>query len=132
MPSAGRAPSRVDGEQHGPSAFRGFRRARSSLWILCGILTLWGAALHDWAIHSVAVRLLWLVTVAASIGVPLRYLLGFRCPRCHGVYLATGGWRDFFGLGRILWAKQCGGCSLPLPEEEGPPSSGGLTQSRPV
>lgn len=113
-----------------PQLWRGFRRARLALWLLLALLVVAGAGLHDSMAHSLFMRLLWLVAVAALIGYPLRYLFGFRCPRCGGVYLATGGLRDFLGLGRILWANRCGSCSLPA-GHAGPPSAGELPESRP-
>jgi hypothetical protein len=102
--------------QQGPSeiwlVWRSFRRARMALWALLLLLVLLGAALHDWTTRSPWARMLWITAAAAAIGYPLRYLLGFRCPRCGGVYLATGGLRDFLGVHRVLWARRCGTCSL--------------------
>jgi hypothetical protein len=129
MPGDPRGTSR--GSSRGAAAFRGFRRARWSLWALSTLSAGAGAALHDWASRSALVRVAWLATVAFFLAHPLRQLFQFRCPRCRNVFLATGGWRDFFGLGRILWSKQCGSCALSV-ADEGPPSSGGVPQSRPV
>ena len=125
-----RAPDASRERDHA-SPFRRFRRARRRLWMLSLLGVLAGAVLHDLVARSLGARLLWLGAVATSLGHPLRSLLAFRCPRCGGVFLATGGWRDFLGLGRILWAKQCGRCALSLVEEE-PPSSEGLPASRTI
>jgi hypothetical protein len=76
------------------------------------VLVIAGAALHDVTTHSFWAKLLWLGGVVAVIGYPLQYLLGFRCPRCGALYLATGRLGDFLGLGRVLWARRCGNCSL--------------------
>jgi hypothetical protein len=92
--------------------WRRFRRARLALWGLMLLVAVAGAALHDWMASSFWVRLLWIGAAAIAVGYPLRYLLGFRCPRCRGVYLATGGLRDFLGVHRLLWATRCGTCSL--------------------
>lgn len=101
-------------ERLGPRAlWRGFRRARWRLWIALAALAVVGAALHDALARTVWARLVWLAVIAVSIAQPLRHLLGFRCPRCSGVYLATGGLRDFLGLHRILWSRRCGSCALP-------------------
>jgi hypothetical protein len=104
------------------AALGGFRRARRLLWLASGASVACGAALHDWALRSTLVRLLWLVTSAAALAGPLRFLLGFRCPRCGSVYLASGGWRDFLGVGRLLWGRRCQSCTLHLTESP-PPSS---------
>jgi hypothetical protein len=79
---------------------------------MLAVLMIAGAALHDLTTHSLLARLLWLGGVVAVIGYPLHYLLGFRCPRCGALYLATGRLADFLGLGRVLWARHCGNCSL--------------------
>jgi hypothetical protein len=131
MPGDLRGTPRDGSGSRGPVAFRGFRRARLSLWVLSVISVGVGAALHDWASRSTAVRVTWLGAVAVFLAHPFRQLLRFRCPRCRNVFLAAGGWRDFLGLGRILWSKQCGSCALPV-ADEGPPGSGGVSQSRPV
>jgi hypothetical protein len=125
-----RALSRGRGGLHDVAASRGFRRARVWVWLLSALSVLVGVALHDGATRSSMTRLLWLAAVALSLAYPLKRLLGFRCPRCGHVFLATGGWPDFFGLGRILWSKRCGSCAVLLEEE--PPSSDGLPESRPV
>jgi hypothetical protein len=113
------------------AAFRSFRRARLQLWAVCVLLVVGGAALHEWVARSFPVRLAWLSLVAASVGYPLYHLLAFRCPRCGETFLATGRWRDFLGVGRILWSRRCGNCALPI-RGEGPPSSGPFPESRPV
>jgi hypothetical protein len=113
------------------SPFVGFQRSRLRLWALSALGVLTGAVLHDCLARSLAARLLWLAAVALSVAAPLRRLLGFRCPRCRGIFLATGRWRDFLTPTRVLWAKQCGRCALSVVEEE-PPSSGGLPESRSV
>jgi hypothetical protein len=95
------------------TSWRAFRRARHALWGLLALLVGAGAFLHDLTVNSLAARLVWLGGVALTIGWPLRSLLAFRCPRCGGVFLATGGLRDFLGIGRILWANRCGACDLP-------------------
>jgi hypothetical protein len=76
------------------------------------VLVIAGAALHDVTTHSSLAKLLWLGGVVAAVGYPLRYLLGFKCPRCGALYLATGRLGDFLGLGRVLWAQRCGSCSF--------------------
>jgi hypothetical protein len=119
-------------QQAGWAAFRRFRRARHQLWVVCALLVLAGALLHEWAAQSFPVRLAWLVLVAMSVGYPLYRLLGFRCPRCGLTFLATGRWHDFLGVGRIFWSRRCGNCALPIAEEGGPPSSGPFPESRPV
>jgi hypothetical protein len=113
------------------SSLRGFRRARRQLWSLSALGVLLGVVLHDWVARSPGARSFWLAAVAMSLAAPLRRLLGFRCPRCGEVFLATGRWRDFLGLTRVLWARQCGSCAFSVVEEE-PPSSGGLPESRTV
>jgi hypothetical protein len=112
-------------------SLRGFRRARRQLWSLCALGVLLGAVFHDWVARSLGARSFWLAAVAVALAAPLRRLLGFRCPRCGRVFLATGRWRDFLGLTRVLWAKQCGSCSFSVVEEK-PPGSGELPKSRPV
>jgi hypothetical protein len=94
------------------------------------LLCVAGALLHDVTAQSLPARLGWFLGVVVLIGLPLRYLLGFRCPRCGGVYLATGGLRDFMGLGRILWGNRCGTCELEAGNAEVP--SGDVPESRPV
>jgi len=113
------------------AGFRGFRRARRWLWAASLLAIVVGAALHDRAERSLGGRLLWLASAVLCIAAPLRALLAFRCPRCRSVFLTTGRWSDFLGLGRIFWAERCGHCGLELPDD-GPPSSGELPESRPV
>jgi hypothetical protein len=79
---------------------------------MLAVLVVAGAALHDVTTQSGLAKLLWLGGVVSVIAYPLHYLLGFRCPRCGALYLATGGLVDFLGLGRVLWARRCGSCSL--------------------
>ena len=98
------------------------------MWLASALAVVVGAALHDRAERSLAGRLLWLAGAVLCIAAPLRQLLAFRCPGCHGVFLATGRWSDFLGLGRIFWAERCGHCGLHLPDD-GPPSSGGIPES---
>lgn len=102
-----------DEARRSAAAWRDFRRARHALWVVLVVIAAVGAALHDVIARSLFAKASWLFGVFALIGYPLRYLLGFRCPRCGGVFLATGTLRDFLGLGRILWGNQCGSCSLP-------------------
>lgn len=118
----------------GAAVWREFRRARYALWGSLLLIVLLGAALHDVLARSLLARASWLLGVIALIGYPLRYLLGFRCPRCGGVFLATGRLRDFLGLGRIIWGSRCGACSLPTgaARELGPPSSRGIRESGPI
>jgi hypothetical protein len=71
-----------------------------------------GAALHDWTSSSSWARVLWVVAAAIAISLPLRRLLGFRCPRCRGLFFATGDLRDFLGVHRLLWGGRCSSCSL--------------------
>ena len=97
------------------TAWRDFRRARHVLWATLVLIAAVGAALHDLIAQSLFAQTAWLLGVFALLGYPLRYLLGFRCPRCGAVFLATGKLRDFLGLGRILWANHCGSCSSPAP-----------------
>lgn len=115
-------------------AWRDFRRARHALWAALVLIASVGAALHDVLASSLFARTSWLLGVFALIAYPLRYLFGFRCPRCGEVFLATGKLRDFLGLGRILWASQCGSCSLPAGEsgELSAPSSRGIRESGPL
>lgn len=96
----------------GAAAFRDFRRARQALWAALVVIVAASAALHDVIAPSLSAKAAWLLGVFVLIGYPLGYLLGFRCPRCAQVFLATGKLRDFLGLGRILWANRCGSCSL--------------------
>jgi hypothetical protein len=114
--------------------WREFRRARLALWAALVVIASVGAVLHDVLAQSLFAKASWLLGVFVFIGYPLRYLLGFRCPRCGGVFLATGKLRDFLGLGRILWANHCGSCSLPAGEsgELSPPSSRGIRESGPL
>jgi hypothetical protein len=116
------------------AAWRDFRRARCGLWAALAVIAAAGAALHDVIAASLLGKASWLLGVFALIGYPLRYLLGFRCPRCRGVFLATGKLRDFLGLGRILWASQCGSCSLSAGEsgELSAPSSRSIRESGPL
>ena len=102
-----------DEARRGAAAWRDFRRARHALWAVLVVIAAGGAALHDVIAQSLFAKASWLLGVFALLGYPLRYLLGFRCPRCREVFLATGKLRDFLGLGRILWANHCGSCSLP-------------------
>jgi hypothetical protein len=104
------------------AAWRDFRRARHALWATLVLIAAVGAALHHVIAQSLFAQTAWLLGVFALIGYPLRYLLGFRCPRCGGVFLATGKLRDFLGLARILWANQCGSCSLRAGDGKEPPS----------
>ena len=92
-------------------AWKGFRRARIALWTLVLLLTLSGAILHDWTSRSGWARLLWISAAALAVSQPLCHLLGFRCPRCGGLFFATGGLMDFLGV-RLLWGRRCGTCSL--------------------
>ncbi|MEY2931507.1 MAG: hypothetical protein RL033_2256 [Pseudomonadota bacterium] len=117
----------------GRQIWRDFRRARHLLWALLAVLALVGFLLHELLSHSLLARLLWTGAVLLAIVYPLGFLLGFRCPRCREVYVATGGLRDFFGLGRILWSQRCGHCSLPAGRpDEAVVSSRDLPDSRPV
>jgi hypothetical protein len=126
-----RGSSRGGSKSSDAAAFRRFRRARSALWALSAISVALGATLHDWASRSTVARVAWFGALALALGHPLSQLLRFRCPRCHNVFLATGGWRDFLGLGRILWSNRCGRCALPI-ANEGTPSSSRVPESRPV
>lgn len=90
--------------------FREFRRARLALRGLLVCLVPLGVLLHDLTAHSLGAKLAWMLGIAALIAYPLRYLLAFRCPRCHAPFLATGTARDFLGPGQVLWAKRCGTC----------------------
>ena len=113
--------------------WRDFRRARQLLWALIVLLALAGFALHELLTHSLPARSLWTLAIVLAVSYPLGFLLSFRCPRCHEAYLATGGLRDFFGLGRILWSQRCGHCSLPAGSADEPAiSSRDLPDSRPV
>ena len=101
--------------------------------MLLVLLALAGFLLHELLTHSLWARLLWTAAIVMAVAYPLGFLLGFRCPRCHEAYLATGGLRDFFGLGRILWSQRCGHCALPAGEPEEPVvSSRDYPDSRPV
>jgi len=95
------------------SPWRQFRRARYALWGTLALVVVLGAVLHDLTTASLGARLAWISAVVAVVAYPLGYLLGFQCPRCGEAYLATGGLRDFLGLGRILWSNRCGRCALP-------------------
>jgi hypothetical protein len=106
--------------------WQSFHRARHALWLSIALLIGLGALVHDWTRHSLAARLLWSLGALLFVGLPLIHLLGFKCPRCRGVFLATGSLRDFLGLGRILWGSRCGQCALPAGdtrEVSHPPSS---------
>lgn len=113
--------------------WRDFRRARQLLWALSGLLAVAGFLLHQLLTASLLARLLWTGAIVLAVSYPLGFLLAFRCPRCHEAYLATGGLRDFFGLGRILWSQRCGHCALPAGDPDAPAvSSRELPDSRPV
>lgn len=117
----------------GRHGWRDFRRARQLLWALLPLLALVGFLLHELLTHSLLARVLWTGAIVLALSYPLGFLLGFRCPRCHEAYLATGRLRDFFGLGRILWSQRCGHCSLPAGDPDEPAvSSRDLPDSRPV
>ena len=93
--------------------WRDFRRARYSLWCLLVLLVALGALLHDLMARSPVARFAGTSAMVLLVAYPLGFLLGFKCPRCGEAYLATGGLRDFLGLGRILWSRRCGSCALP-------------------
>lgn len=114
----------------GRRSWRDFRRARYALWGLLVLLVALGAALHDLMMRSPAARFVGTSAMVLAVAYPLGFLLGFKCPRCGEAYLATGGLRDFLGLGRILWSRRCGRCSLPA--GEGVPSSRDYPDSRPA
>jgi hypothetical protein len=115
----------------GRQAWRDFRRARHGLWALLAVLALLGFLLHELLTHSLWARVLWTCAIVLAVAYPLGFLLGFRCPRCRETFLATGGLRDFFGLGRILWSQRCGHCSLPAGDPDEPVVSS-RPDSRPV
>lgn len=131
---AERSDRRAEASFRGAPVWRDFWRARYALWASLLVVVLASAALHDLIAESLLGKLIWLLGVLLVLRYPLGYLFGFRCPRCHGVYLATGKLRDFLGLGRILWSSRCGVCSLPAREtqELGPPSSGPIRESGPI
>src|SRR6185436_7321919 len=107
----------------GPAAtrrWRDFRRARYALWCMLVLLVALGVLLHDLMARSPVARFAGTSAMVLLVAYPLGFLLGFRCPRCGEAYLATGGLRDFLGLGRILWSRRCGTCALPAGEGEGP------------
>jgi len=114
----------------GQRSWRAFRRARYTLWCLLVLLVALGALLHDRMAHSLAARFVGTSAMVLAVAYPLGFLLGFLCPRCGEAYLATGGLRDFLGLGRILFSRRCGNCALPA--GEGVPSSRDLPDSRPA
>jgi hypothetical protein len=114
----------------GRRSWRDFRRARYALWSLLVLLVALGALLHDMMMRSPAARFVGTSAMVLAVAYPLGFLLGFKCPRCGEPYLATGGLRDFLGLGRILWSRRCGSCSLPA--GEGAPSSADFPDSRPA
>lgn len=121
-------PDPRDEARRGTAVWRDFRRARLGLWAALVVIASVGAVLHGLIAQSLFAKASWLLGVFALIGYPLRYLLGFRCPRCHGIFLATGKLRDFLGLGRILWANHCGSCSL---RAGGPTDLEGLSDAAP-
>ena len=94
------------------------------------VLVALGALLHDMMVQSPAARFAGTSAMVLAVAYPLGFLLGFRCPRCGEAYLATGGLRDFLGLGRILFSRRCGTCALPA--GDGAPSSRDLPDSRPA
>ena len=77
------------------------------------LLVVLGVLLHDLMVSSPLARFAGTSAMVLLVAYPLGFLLGFRCPRCGEAYLATGGLRDFLGLGRILWSRRCGSCALP-------------------
>ena len=77
------------------------------------LLIVLGVLLHDLMARSPVARFAGTGGMVLLVAYPLGFLLGFRCPRCGEAYLATGGLRDFLGLGRILWSRRCGRCALP-------------------
>jgi hypothetical protein len=83
------------------------------------LLVALGALLHDLMARSPVARFVGTSAMVLLVAYPLGFLLAFRCPRCDEAYLATGGLRDFLGLGRILWSRRCGSCELPAGEAEG-------------
>ena len=117
----------------GRQPWRELRRARHLLWSLLALLVGFGFLLHELLTHSLLARLLWTGAIVLAVAYPLGFLLSFRCPRCHEAFLTTGGLRDFFGLGRILWSQRCGHCSLPAGDPDEPAvSSREFPDSRPV
>jgi hypothetical protein len=99
--------------------WRDFRRARYALWCVLVLLVVLGVLLHDLMASSPVARFTGTSAMVLLVAYPLGFLLGFKCPRCGEAYLATGGLRDFLGLGRILWSRRCGNCALPAGEGEG-------------
>jgi len=99
--------------------WRDFRRARYALWCVLVLLVVLGVLLHDLMARSPVARFAGTGLMVLLVAYPLGFLLGFKCPRCGEAYLATGGLRDFLGLGRILWSRRCGRCALPAGEGEG-------------
>src|SRR4051812_35165671 len=79
--------------------WRGFRRARYALWGMLVLLVALGVLLHDLMVSSPLARFAGTSAMVLLVAYPLGFLLGFRCPRCGEAYLATGGLRDFLGLG---------------------------------
>jgi hypothetical protein len=124
--SGGNAPSSAFWRR----SWRDFRRARTALWCLLVALAVLGAVLHDLMVRSPAARFAGTSAMVLVVAYPLGFLLGFKCPRCGEAYLATGGLMDFLGLGRILWSRRCGSCSLRAGEAA--PSSRDLPDSRPA
>jgi hypothetical protein len=114
--------------------WRDFRRARYVLWCLLVLLVVLGVWLHDLMAHSPVARFVGTSVMVLLIAYPLGFLLGFKCPRCGEAYLATGGLRDFLGLGRILWSRRCGTCALPAGESShrGADVTSDLPDSRPA
>jgi hypothetical protein len=97
------------------SQWRSFQRARYALWAVLVLLVVLGVLLHDAMASSRALRFAGTSAMVLLVAYPLGVLLGFKCPRCGEAYLATGGLRDFLGLGRILFSRRCGSCALPAP-----------------
>jgi hypothetical protein len=114
--------------------WRGFRRARYALWGMLVLLVVLGVLLHDLMVRSPFARFAGTSAMVLLVAYPLGFLLGFRCPRCGEAYLATGGLRDFLGLGRILWSRRCGRCALPAGTRHGSRDVNGrdLPDSRPA
>ena len=105
--------SHAAGSPASRSRWRDFRRARYALWCLLVLLIVLGVLLHDLMTSSPVARIAGTSAMVLLVAYPLGFLLGFKCPRCGEAYLATGGLRDFLGLGRILWSRRCGSCALP-------------------
>jgi hypothetical protein len=99
--------------------WRDFRRARYALWCVLVLLVVLGVLLHDLMARSPVARFAGTTGMVLLVAYPLGFLLGFKCPRCGEAFLATGGLRDFLGLGRILWSRRCGSCALPAGEAHG-------------